>query len=196
LKRPPENIVFQELFLPARLKARTTRTESSNPCAPTIHVTANTGPSGGTTSHPRRSLLGTITSASANAGNIDVPTPLYRSQSLVLGDDENTSSNVIRYSPVTRILQLIDNSGIFEDSIVLTFPPVIFADALQEFQITHVDQVPILDAHFYFQQTAMPLQVAELFIEESIAAIGRRRRARAPLKITINTEPRAKSRSM
>jgi hypothetical protein len=117
--------------------------------------------------------LGTITSASANAGNIDVPTPLYRSQSLVLGDDENTSSNAIRYSPVTHILQLIDNSGIFEDSTVLTFPPVIFADALQEFQITHVDQVPILDADFYFQQTAMPLQVAELFIEESIAAIGR-----------------------
>ncbi|KAJ7928685.1 hypothetical protein B0H13DRAFT_1860258 [Mycena leptocephala] len=83
VKQPPENIVFQELFLPARKKARTTNAEastSSNPYVPTIHVTVNTGSSGGNVSPPRRSPLATITSASANRNNIDVPTSLYRSQ--------------------------------------------------------------------------------------------------------------------
>jgi hypothetical protein len=176
VKRHPENIVFRELFLLAHKKARTTNAEastSSNPYVPTIHVTVNTGSSGGNVSSPRRSPLATITSASANRNNIDVPTTLYRSQSLSLGGDEDSCTDPIRFPPVTDILQFIDDSGIFEDSTVLTFPAIIFADALREFQITHVNQVPLLDADFYVQQTAMPMQLAELFIEESIAAIGR-----------------------
>ncbi|KAJ7449480.1 hypothetical protein B0H11DRAFT_2078847 [Mycena galericulata] len=41
--RPPENIMFQDYFLPERKRARTSKPESpKNPCAPTIHVTVNT----------------------------------------------------------------------------------------------------------------------------------------------------------
>ncbi|KAJ7767405.1 hypothetical protein DFH07DRAFT_954911 [Mycena maculata] len=179
---PPENIVFQELFLPARKKAHTTNAEtltSRNRYIPTIHVTVNTGSSGGNVSPLRRSPLATIMSASANRNNIDVPTSLYRSQSLSLGGDENSLTDPIRFPPVTDILQLIDNSGMFEDSTVLTFPAIIFADALHDWQITHVDQVPLLDADFYVQQTDMPRQLAELFIEESIAAIGRAQKGKS-----------------
>ncbi|KAJ7883602.1 hypothetical protein B0H13DRAFT_1890306 [Mycena leptocephala] len=177
--RPPENIMFQEFFLPGPKRARNTRSQSStNPCAPTIHVTVNTGASGsnGVTlsppraSPPRRSPLATITAASANADNRDVPVSPNRTD--VFGGDENGSPG-IRYPPVTDILQLIDDSGRFEDSDVLPFPSIIFADTLRDFQITHVDQVPILDAEFYVQQIDMPIQLAELFVEESIAAIGR-----------------------
>jgi hypothetical protein len=85
--RPLENITFQDYFLPGAKRARNTQSQSStNPCAPTIHVTVNTGPSGGnkvTASPPRRSPLGTITAASVNVDNANTPTSLYRSHSLV-----------------------------------------------------------------------------------------------------------------
>ncbi|KAJ6619030.1 hypothetical protein B0H10DRAFT_1947052 [Mycena sp. CBHHK59/15] len=49
--KPPENIMFQDYFLPAPKRARNTRDTqvdlSTNPCAPTIHVTVNTGTSTG-----------------------------------------------------------------------------------------------------------------------------------------------------
>ncbi|KAJ7653428.1 hypothetical protein B0H17DRAFT_1147140 [Mycena rosella] len=189
-KRPPENVVFQDFFLPERKKARKTGPDaSSNPCAPTIHVTVNTGGSGSgsssgsvTKSPPRRSPLATITAASTNHDNIDNPGPastpnpdipasLYRSQSHIL--DENSISEGVHYPPVTDILQLIDDSGIFEGSAALTFPAIIFADTLRDYQITHVDHVALLDPEFYVDQTNMPVELATLFWEESITALGR-----------------------
>ncbi|KAJ7665516.1 hypothetical protein B0H17DRAFT_1210975 [Mycena rosella] len=136
--RPPNNIMFQECFLPSRKKPRLATSTSSNPCAPTIHVTVNTG---GNTSPPRlRSPLATIT-------NIETPT----------SPRPSLSADEIRYQPVEQILQLIDDGGRFADSPELTFPAIIFADTLHEFEITHVDQVVLLDADFYVHQVNMPL---------------------------------------
>ena len=141
--------MFQDFFLPAPKRARNSRS-SANPCTPTIHVTVNTGPSASTgpsgaspgascanevtPSPPCRSPLGTITVASANAANINIPTSLYRSNSFIVDGKENTidSSDAICYPSVIEILQSIDNSGVFEGSAELTFPAVIFADALQQ----------------------------------------------------------------
>ncbi|KAJ6557509.1 hypothetical protein B0H19DRAFT_1070164 [Mycena capillaripes] len=161
--KPPENIMFQDFFLPAPKRTRNPRFESTtNPCAPTIHVTVNTGSSAvGNSSPPRQSPLSTITAASANANNIDFPSSLYHSQSHTL-DDEISSSRLIRYPPVTEILQQIDDCGIFADSAVLDFPAIIFADELERSPITHVDHV-----------VNMPVEVAKLFVKESIAAMGR-----------------------
>ncbi|KAJ7750176.1 hypothetical protein B0H14DRAFT_3513464 [Mycena olivaceomarginata] len=165
LTRPPENIMFQDCFLPGRKRARTTRSESSStPCTPTIHVTVNTG----NPSPPRRSPLATITTSSANTANIGSPAPLTCSLSHVLSGQENTGSDEIRYPVVAEILQLIDDSGMFQ----LSFPAVIFGDNLREIDITHVDQVPLMDTEFYAKEFNMPLQLAELFVEESIAAMG------------------------
>jgi hypothetical protein len=80
---------------------------------PTIHVTVNTGPSGGnevTASPPRRSPLGTITAASVNADKADIPTSLYRSHSLVADGKENTRSDAICYPSVTEILQSVPST--------------------------------------------------------------------------------------
>ncbi|KAJ6582009.1 hypothetical protein B0H19DRAFT_1252155 [Mycena capillaripes] len=185
--RPPENIMFQEFFLPAPKRAhrsaRNTQSET-NLCAPTIHVTVNTGTSAGgnsvSPSPPRRSPLGTITAATANAGNINILSSLYRSQLHSLDNDENRSFPRIRYAPVTEILQQIDDSGIFADS-VLEFPAIIFADKLAQSQITHVDQVPLLDTELYVQVVHMPLVLAELFVEESITAMGRAQKGKGRL---------------
>ncbi|KAJ7108408.1 hypothetical protein C8R43DRAFT_1162226 [Mycena crocata] len=189
IKRPPENIVFQDFFLPERKRTRTTKSESvrsesaSTSCAPTIHVTVNTGStSGGSiTTPPRRSPLGTITAASANADNIDAPSSLFHTapQSQIFDDAGNSES--IRYPPVTDILKIIDESTIFEDSAVLTFPAMVFDHALQwEFGITHVNQVPNVDSAFYVHQLGMPLELAELFIEESVSAMGRAEKGKGP----------------
>ncbi|KAJ7431576.1 hypothetical protein B0H11DRAFT_2298145 [Mycena galericulata] len=83
-----------------------------------------------------------------------------------------TSHNV-RYPPVTDILQLIDDSGIFEGSAELTFPAIIFADDLLELEITRVNRVPLLNTEFYVDQIHMPVALAQLFVDESIAAMGR-----------------------
>ncbi|KAJ6617533.1 hypothetical protein B0H10DRAFT_1948247 [Mycena sp. CBHHK59/15] len=50
LNRPPENIVFEDYFLPEGKKSRrgTTTGSDSNMCALTIHVMVNTGTSGST----------------------------------------------------------------------------------------------------------------------------------------------------
>ncbi|KAJ7257606.1 hypothetical protein C8J57DRAFT_1647254 [Mycena rebaudengoi] len=191
---PPQNIVFQDFFLPGRKRARTTSTRaesSSAPCAPTIHVTVNTGGSGSgsssvTKSPPHRSPLATITGASANWDNIekpsaaavsdnntniDIPTSLFRSQSHIF--DENSISDGVRYPPTADILQLIDDSGIFDGSAVLPFPAITFVDSLDEWQITRVDHVAILSADFFVQQVNMPEELATLFVEESIVALTR-----------------------
>ncbi|KAJ7280771.1 hypothetical protein C8J57DRAFT_1220061 [Mycena rebaudengoi] len=170
--KPPENIMFQDFFGRERKRRNTRSAPSQSVSAPTIHVTVNTGPSGGgqTLSPPRRSPLGTITAANANVDNI--PTSPYRSQSPSCGK-ENMTVDVIRFPSVAEVLQMIDDSGVFEDSVELTFPAVVFADGLRDFQITHVDQVVVLDADFYVQQINMPVQLAELFVEESFLAMGR-----------------------
>ncbi|KAJ7211500.1 hypothetical protein C8J57DRAFT_1256754 [Mycena rebaudengoi] len=67
LTRPPENIVFQDGFMPSRKRPRVASSTSSNPLVPTIHVTVNTG--GSNTPPPRRSPLPNITN------NIDTPPP-------------------------------------------------------------------------------------------------------------------------
>ncbi|KAJ7095693.1 hypothetical protein B0H15DRAFT_946270 [Mycena belliarum] len=115
LQRPPENIMFQEYFLPAPKRSRTTRSSpSTNPCAPTINVTVNTGKSADN-SHaspspprPRRSPLSTITAATANLNNIDIPSSLYRGQP----EPEMHASGFddVRYPSVIDVLQKIDNS--------------------------------------------------------------------------------------
>ncbi|KAJ7488735.1 hypothetical protein B0H11DRAFT_2229922 [Mycena galericulata] len=145
LDRPPENIMFQEFFLPTPKRARNTRDthidSSTNPCAPTIHVTVNTGTSTGS-SRP--------------------DTEIHAS-----GFDD------VRYPSVMEVLQMIDDSGLFADSGVLDFPVVVFADDLAQYQITHVDHVPILETSFYIEVVNMPAALAELLVEESIAAMGR-----------------------
>ncbi|KAJ7693046.1 hypothetical protein B0H17DRAFT_1132749 [Mycena rosella] len=180
--RPPENIVLQDFFVPTAKRACTIRagadtSSSATPCAPTIHVTVNTGTGGKDTySSPTRcSPLGTITAAAANASHVGVPNSLHRSSSRTFGSpgDENSGLDTIHYLPVTDILQQIDDWGILEDSVVLTFPAIIFADTLRELQIERVDQVPLLDTDFYVQQVNIPVELAELFVEESIAALGR-----------------------
>ncbi|KAJ7290730.1 hypothetical protein C8J57DRAFT_1213367 [Mycena rebaudengoi] len=183
LSKPPANIMFQDYFLPAPKRARNardTRVDSSTtPCAPTIHVTVNTGTSTGSShasaspSRPsRRSPLSTITAATANANNIDIPSSHYRAQP---DTDIHASGSFhdVCYPTVMEVLQMIDDSGLFADSGVLDFPVVVFADDLAQSQITHVDHVPLLDTSFYVQVVNMPAELAELFVEESIAAMGR-----------------------
>ncbi|KAJ7466515.1 hypothetical protein FB451DRAFT_1485486 [Mycena latifolia] len=164
LSKPPQNIMFHV-------------DSSTNPCAPTIHVTVNTGTSTGSSRvspspprPPRRSPLSTITAATANANN--TPSSLYRAQP---DTDIHASDSFhdIRYPTVMEVLQMIDDSGLFADSGVLDFPVVVFADDLAQSQITHVDHVPLLDTAFYVQVVNMPAVLAELFVEESIAAMGR-----------------------
>ncbi|KAJ7366400.1 hypothetical protein DFH08DRAFT_797381 [Mycena albidolilacea] len=154
--RPLENIVFKDCFMPSRKKPCIASSTSSNLYVPTIHVTVNTG--GSNTSPPRRSPLATITN------NIDTPTSPIRDQH---------SDDKIRYQRVEQILQLIDDGGIFGDSAELTFPAVIFADALHECDITYVSQVILLDTDFYVQEINMLSWLAELFVEESLVAVGR-----------------------
>ncbi|KAJ7174308.1 hypothetical protein C8R46DRAFT_1214515 [Mycena filopes] len=128
--RPPENIVFQEFFLPQRKRARTARKTptppSNNVGAPTIHVTVNTGSGSPSTSHlrsspPARVPLGAITTATLNAANIERPT--FHSEVLSFSNDIGSS---IHFPSVTNLLQSIDDSGDFEDSPVLPFPAVVF----------------------------------------------------------------------
>ncbi|KAJ7247708.1 hypothetical protein C8J57DRAFT_1240649 [Mycena rebaudengoi] len=78
--RPPDNIMFQEYFLPkCHKRARTARAgPSNNLCAPTIHVTVNTGGGSSTVSPPSpvpsaQTPLTPITTATANAANINIP---------------------------------------------------------------------------------------------------------------------------
>lgn len=73
---------------------------------------------------------------------------------------------------MTEILQQIDDSGIFVDS-ALKVPAITFAHDLAPSQITRVDHVPLLDTDFHVQEMHMPLVLAELFVDESIAAMGR-----------------------
>ncbi|KAJ7119859.1 hypothetical protein C8R44DRAFT_878247 [Mycena epipterygia] len=83
-------------------------------------------------------------------------------------------ANFATFPPLTAtIIQSIDDSGVFDGSPDLTFPPIIFADTLQDFQIKSVDQVVFLDSEFYVEQVHMPAPLAELFVEESIIAMGK-----------------------
>ncbi|KAJ7766693.1 hypothetical protein B0H16DRAFT_1717038 [Mycena metata] len=174
MTRPPENIMFQDFFLPQRKRARTTRPESStNPCAPTIHVTVNTGGTGtgsanGLTLSPqRRSPLGTITNT-----NIATSASPIRPDDLAVHQSANVDRGFEVYYPsVAAILQQIDDSGEFADSV--PFPTVIFTDALEESQITQVDHVPVFNTEYYVQDIHMTPALAEAFVTESIAAMGR-----------------------
>ncbi|KAJ7664031.1 hypothetical protein DFH06DRAFT_1324518 [Mycena polygramma] len=188
LKKPPENIVFQEFFLRERKRPHRSAgpTTPDKLCAPTIHVTVNTGTSsnGGvttSTSPPRRTPLAPITSASQNAANIDVPTSVYRSEASPRLFDENDSPEAIYYPLITDILEIIDKSPIFVDSDVLPFPAIVFAEELHAFQITRVDHVPILDTDFYVDQIGMPVALAELFVAESLNAMGRAQKGKGKL---------------
>ncbi|KAJ7487330.1 hypothetical protein B0H11DRAFT_1116410 [Mycena galericulata] len=164
--RPPENIMFQDYFLPERKRARTSKPES--PKNPTIHVTVNTG-SSGAVSPLARSPLAPITAATANAANMKHPP--VASQSHTRPDHSDFEN--IYYPPVTDILQSIDDSKLFEDSVALPFPAVVFADDLHSFQITRVDQVTLLEPQFFVDQVNMPRELAEHFVDESITAMER-----------------------
>jgi hypothetical protein len=103
---------------------------------------------------------------------MDIPSSLYRTQP----DTDiyaSGSSHSVRYPMVIEVLQMIDDSGLFADSGELDFPVVVFADDLADSQITHVDHVPLLDTSYYVEVIHMPAALAELFVEESIAAMGR-----------------------
>ncbi|KAJ7668857.1 hypothetical protein B0H17DRAFT_1335887 [Mycena rosella] len=178
---PPENLIFQHYFLPEQRKKARNAAASSNPGAPaipTIHVTVNTGGTSSTIPPPSpsgtapRVPLAPITAATANAANFDIP-PLSTSRSAIGQDDSSSGSSSVYYPSVVDVLEAIDVSGVFEDSPTLTFPVVIFADALHGFQITRVDQVPILDTQFYVDQVNMPLELAELFVDQSLDAMER-----------------------
>ncbi|KAJ7873088.1 hypothetical protein B0H14DRAFT_2569920 [Mycena olivaceomarginata] len=159
--RPPENIMFQDFFVPAPKRAH--RTEpSTNLCAPAqappaIHVTVNTG-----------------TTTSTNVDNIptsDVNRTEYRDIS-AYGSENAGFGFEVRYLPVTDISQQIDDSGKFVDSI--SFPTIIFADALaEECQITRVDHVPLFNTETYVHDFKMPPELAMIFVEQSILAMGR-----------------------
>ncbi|KAJ7757648.1 hypothetical protein B0H16DRAFT_1824079 [Mycena metata] len=185
--RPPANIVFQDFFL-RKKRPRTTSTpaeSSSTACAPTIHVTVNTG--GGTSgsssvakSPPPRRPLGNITAATSSRDNSekniitidDTPSSPFGSQAQIF--DDSISDGIV-YPPVTDILQLIDDSGKFVDDI--PFPVVIFADDLVErHQISHVGHVPILNIDYYVNEVNMPLELAKVFVSESILALSRARK--------------------
>ncbi|KAJ7720362.1 hypothetical protein B0H16DRAFT_1738903 [Mycena metata] len=169
----------------------------ANQNMPAIHVTVNTGgapASPRTRSSPTRAPLGTITAAAENTANItclafsDSPFsgPAFPGTSssvdLRTFGDENfghslpsgsvrDNSGSMRYPSVTDILQAIDDSGDFAESTALQFPVVIFADYLHECEITRADQVPVVEAQFYVDQIHMPIELAEHFVAEAIAAI-------------------------
>jgi hypothetical protein len=44
---------------------------------------------------------------------------------------------------------------------------------LQEFDINFVDQVIVLDSKFYVEMVNMAVPLAEIFVEESIIAMGK-----------------------
>ncbi|KAJ7803753.1 hypothetical protein B0H14DRAFT_2613038 [Mycena olivaceomarginata] len=89
----------------------------------------------------------------------------------------------VHYPPVTDILQQIDDSGKFVDSI--PFPTIIFADALaEECQITRVDHVLLFNTETYVHDFNMPPELAMIFVEQSILAMGRRERGRNEVMIT------------
>jgi hypothetical protein len=122
--------------------------------------------------------LSTITAATANANNIDIPSSLYRTQP----DADiyaSGSFHDVRYPTVMEVLQMIDDSGVLADLGVLDFPVVVFADDLVQSQITHADHVPFLDTTFYIEVLHMPAMLAELFVEESIAAMGMAQKCKA-----------------
>ncbi|KAJ6564863.1 hypothetical protein DFH09DRAFT_1081978 [Mycena vulgaris] len=178
---PPNNLIFQQYFLPEQCKKARTAAASNNLCAPTIptiHVTVNTSSTSSSTVSPpspsgmarARVPLAPITEATANAANFDVPS-LFTSRSPIGQDDSSSGSSSVYYPSVADVLEAIDISGVFEDSPTLTFPVVIFTDALHSFQITRVDQVPILDTQFYVDQVNMPLELAELFVDQSLDAM-------------------------
>ncbi|KAJ7330560.1 hypothetical protein DFH08DRAFT_815453 [Mycena albidolilacea] len=156
--KPPKNIIFQDYFLAGPKRACTTRDtqadSSTNLCAPTIHVTVNTG-----------------STATANTNNADIPSSLYHAQP-DMDIYASGSSNDIRYPMVIKVLQKIDDSGLFADSGELDFPAVVSADDLAHSQITHVDHIPVLDTSYYIEVIHMPAALAELFVDESLAAMG------------------------
>ncbi|KAJ7229066.1 hypothetical protein GGX14DRAFT_385361 [Mycena pura] len=175
---PPENLIFQKYFLPEQRKKPHNSMANSSPGAsaiPTIHVTVNTGGTSSSTVTPAspsgtaraRVPLAPLTAATVNA--------LSTWSGPDVGGSGSSSSSISSplYPSVEDILEAIDVSGVFEDSPALTFPVIIFTDALHSFQITRVDQVPILDTQFYVDQVNMPWELAELFIDQSLDALER-----------------------
>ncbi|KAJ6472085.1 hypothetical protein C8R45DRAFT_1104286 [Mycena sanguinolenta] len=181
--RPPENIMFQEHFLPASKRTWKSQSESMvNPvCAPTIHVTINTGTDSNRvgTSPLHWSPLATITAASASVGNMEFPTSLYHSNVNASGNED--FSHNIRYPPVTDILQKINNSSILTAD-ELHFPSIILADELEQFEITHVDQVNVVDPGFYVEVIHMPVPLAHLFVDEWDAAMRRAQKGKSRME--------------
>ncbi|KAJ7710631.1 hypothetical protein B0H17DRAFT_1123757 [Mycena rosella] len=152
---------------PERKKARTSKSDIATPCAPTIHVTVNTGrsPTPVASSSHHRAPLATIKAATANADNL--PASLFRPP---LDFHPNGGSDIIHIPSITAVLQSIDDSGIFEHSSVLDSPAVCFADALHKYGIHCADEVVVLSADFLVQVTNMPEPLAELFFEECLVA--------------------------
>ncbi|KAJ7865063.1 hypothetical protein B0H13DRAFT_1898816 [Mycena leptocephala] len=77
---------------------------------------------------------------------------------------------------------------LFADSGELDFPVVVFADDLADSQITHVDHVPLLDTSYYVEVIHMPAALVELFVEESIAAMGRAQKGKGRIIILELTQ--------
>ncbi|KAJ7690417.1 hypothetical protein B0H17DRAFT_1134438 [Mycena rosella] len=122
--QPPENIVFQECFLPASKRARTNKSKNkseNNLCVPTIHVTINTRTSSAA-SPPAQSPLAPIMTATANAANVEHPSVISWSGIL----HTNSGSDNIIFPPMTDILQSMNDSGIFVDLVVLLSPATLW----------------------------------------------------------------------
>ncbi|KAJ7207921.1 hypothetical protein GGX14DRAFT_396123 [Mycena pura] len=153
LTKPPEITSFSQYFCPGPCKRARTSAPTSLPTnnIPTIHVHINTGSmSIAEAPSPTRSPLSTITATVSHAENVEMPLSLFHSQPNIL--DENNIPN--------------------DDSSVLTFPVVVFMDTLESLQITCANHVPIANADFYVDLVKMPLELAELFVEESMHVIG------------------------
>ncbi|KAJ7136225.1 hypothetical protein C8R46DRAFT_1361929 [Mycena filopes] len=165
INRPPENIMFQDFFLPAPKRLRTGRPEpATNPYAtpplPAIHVTVNTAPL------PRLRPHGPIWTT------LLPPAPVTQYPAVTASGSENNDFGFdVRYPSVTEVLQQIDDSGEFVDSI--PFPTIIFADTLADSQITRVDHVPVFDTDYFVREINMPVVLAKIFVEQSIIEMGR-----------------------
>lgn len=181
LNRPPENIVFQEFFLPLKKRARAQYMSAS---IPEIHVHVNNHASPASTRTPSRTPLMSAdkinTNSAFNSELMYSPKKsrhrTYRSVTPPSPSPQPGSSAaaaapvMIAYPTVLSILEAIDSTGRYSS---LDFPVVIFADELAAWSITNVSHVRILHQDFYISQIGMSTELAEEFVHMAAVAASR-----------------------